>query len=137
MKLGVFLATLLLAVVCWMAPATAANPGHLSRLLETGECPGCDLSNADLHGADLRGANLQGANLEGADLSDTIMMAVNLRDTNLQGANLSKADMLLVDLQRANLKGATTEGIDMRALRLCNTISPSGEVSDRDCNDNS
>lgn len=57
------------------------NPTHVSRLLETKQCPGCELDGADLKGANLEKANLQGAELHGANLS-----GANLREANLTGA---------------------------------------------------
>ncbi len=73
--------------------ATSKTPPPQSlvkRLLETNECPKCDLSGVELRDADLRGAELTDADLEGA---------------NLQGANLSKANVEEIDLEGANLRG--------------------------------
>ncbi|MEE6161462.1 pentapeptide repeat-containing protein [Cylindrospermopsis raciborskii DSH] len=57
------------------SPSYAYSQSDLDRLLETRECPECDLSDADLSDAylrraDLTGANLRGAKLKDADLSD-------------------------------------------------------------------
>ena len=60
------------------SPSYAYSQSDLDRLLETRECPECDLSDADLSDANLRratGANLSGADLtgaKGADLSGAI-----------------------------------------------------------------
>ncbi|MBE9186293.1 pentapeptide repeat-containing protein [Microcoleus sp. LEGE 07076] len=66
-----------------VAGAIAANPQQVNQLLQTNQCPGCDLrsipllqaslANADLQGADLRGANLREANLSGANLSGAFL----------------------------------------------------------------
>jgi BTB/POZ domain-containing protein KCTD9 len=85
--------TILLTTIGLTSPAVAKSyePNHLKRLLETKQCPGCDLSSADLRGANLSYADLRGANLSNANLSNA-----DLRGANLTGANLTKA----------NLKGA-------------------------------
>ena len=63
--------------------AIAANPDHVTRLVETRACPDCDLRGAELTGAYLRYANLRGANLAGARLN-----GADLRDAYLGQANL-------------------------------------------------
>ncbi|MBD3883308.1 pentapeptide repeat-containing protein [Phormidium tenue FACHB-886] len=65
---------------------------RIRSLLETRECPECNLQRANLERLDLRKVNLQGANLQGA---------------NLQGAQLGQAD-----LRQANLRNANLEGVD-------------------------
>jgi uncharacterized protein YjbI with pentapeptide repeats len=71
---------------------------------------GVDLTQAKLVDADLREANFTGATLTGADLT---------------GANLTGADLTGADLTRA--KGAV---ININKAKLCNTILPTGEISD-------
>lgn len=66
---------------------------QVNQLLETKQCPGCNL-----RGANLEKANLGGANLAGADLADA-----NLRGANLGGANLENANLASANLQGANL----------------------------------
>ena len=56
------------------------NPKHLKKLLETNECPGCNLGDA----------NLSGANLDGA-----ILLKAELVKAVLDGANLQKAFLSL------------------------------------------
>ena len=68
--------------------AQALDEDDLKRLIETGDCPGCNLEEADLRRLDLTGANLEGANLKDANLFYTI----------LDGANLSGADMSFTNL---------------------------------------
>ena len=80
----------------------AENPKHLKRLIDTNQCPRCDLRNADLKGANLRGANLRGANLRGA----------NLRGANLRGADLKGANLQGADLKDANLRNTILEPND-------------------------
>ncbi len=80
MRRNILAVTFLLTSISLAAPATAKSyeTAHLKRLLDTNQCPGCNLSYADLRGAnlsyaDLRGANLTGANLRGANLKGTKM----------------------------------------------------------------
>ena len=66
------------SLVCLMSMGIvgAYDQDDLDRLLNTGSCSACDLSDANLFRADLSGANLFG---------------VNLFATNLSGANLTGA----------------------------------------------
>ena len=92
-RLIVSAAALALAVA---TTAIAANPDDVQRLKSTGNCPGCDLSEAHLTPLDLQKANLAGANLSKANL-----YAADLRGADLTGAILDEAD-----LNRADLTGA-------------------------------
>ncbi len=91
------------------------------QLLDTGDCPECDLQAHDLTGMNLKGANLAGANLQGANLQETNLKGANLKganlesarltdsiliNANLQGANLSDSNLHWADLSKANLNGA-------------------------------
>lgn len=100
MKLRI-LATAAILAPLWLAtPAKAGNPEHIRQVLETKQCPNCDLSGADLKGANLQGANLSGANLRDADITNA----------NLQGANISRADLTNANLTNANLNEANLTG---------------------------
>lgn len=66
---------------------------QVKQLLETKQCPECNLSNVNLKGMDLQGFNLQGANLEGANLSGAKLANANLKNANLNRANLTGADL--------------------------------------------
>lgn len=66
---------------------------QVKQLLETKQCPECNLSNVNLKGMDLQGFNLQGANLEGANLSGAKLANANLKNANLNKANLTGADL--------------------------------------------
>ncbi|MBC7823191.1 MAG: pentapeptide repeat-containing protein, partial [Candidatus Parcubacteria bacterium] len=50
------------------AAVMAANPTQVQKLLNSGECVNCDLSEASLYSYVLDGVNLTGANLSGAAL---------------------------------------------------------------------
>ena len=97
-----------LAMLCITLPASAADPNQVRQLLETGECSGCDLTQADLSnthllGADLRNANLEGANLTNTNLEGADLTSANLRATNFTGALMTNTSLNLADLTQANL----------------------------------
>lgn len=83
---------------------------RVEKLLETRECPGCDLKNANLQGADLSGVNLERANLEGANLEGAKLGNANLKRANLTKANLDRADLGCVGISlrlKANNDGGS------------------------------
>lgn len=90
MKRRILATTFLLTTICLTAPAIAKSyePDHLKRLLETKQCPGCNLSYADLRGANLSYADLRGANLSYADLRGANLTGANLRGAIVQGAKM-------------------------------------------------
>lgn len=98
------------------SPQASSKELVKQRLLETRQCPGCDLSNVDLSmahlaGADLSRSNLSGAMLRGANLAAANLARANLRGTaflaaNLVGANLNEADLTNAGLG-ANLTNAS------------------------------
>ncbi|PNK13109.1 low-complexity protein [Cylindrospermopsis raciborskii S01] len=115
------------------SPSYAYSQSDLDRLLETRECPECDLSDADLSdadlsrddlrradldGANLYGANLYGANLRGAKLKDADLSSAYLKGADLTGANLSGADLRSARLKDADLRRADLIGADLRRADL-------------------
>lgn len=108
------------------------------RLLETRECPNCNLSgtilvrvnlrgvnleNADLRsaaliGADLRGAILVEAKLEGAHLKNANLGSASLDSANLKGADLSTSNLTGADLSRANLENADLQNASLSSANL-------------------
>ena len=106
---------------------------NVRRLLETKECPRCNLSGADLAEADLtranlEGANLTGANLEGAKLGRAYLLGANLDNTNLYQADLrysimflsslENSDLIEADLRAANLQYSNLKGADLTVAKL-------------------
>ena len=93
-------------------PANAFVQEDLDKLLDTGNCVGCDLSGADLSGANLFDANLGNTDLSGADLSGADLRDASLGNTDLSGADLSGADLSDTfssggtNFSNANLSGA-------------------------------
>ena len=107
------LATVAVVLAMVGSSASAFDPAHLKRLMETNECKGCELSNANLLGAKLSGAILVEAILARADLRNAI-----LREANITGANLGGADLTGANLTRAY----------MNDVILCNTTMPDKSV---------
>ena len=99
-----------------------ADP-NIRQILQTKECPNCDLSRAKLSFANLRGANLRYANLFSADLK-----LADLREANLIGAILDKAD-----LRGADLTGADLTSAYMSETNFCGATMPDGKKSSEGC----
>jgi len=130
-------------------------------LIQTGQCPRCNLRylhlpDADLPHADLTAAHLEEANLSGSDLRDASFRYADLeninlqnanlegasfRDANLEDANLRDANLRLVYLEGANLAGANLTGADVSLVNLdnatyCQTTMPDGTMRHDDCGEN-
>ena len=98
------------------SPAIAGDEEHLIQLLESRQCPACQLNDVDLTHADLRDANLKGAELQranlsqarldGADLSGSDLSFTSLQGASLRGTDLRNSRLLGTDLRRADLTGA-------------------------------
>jgi uncharacterized protein YjbI with pentapeptide repeats len=115
----------LVSIVGLALPSHAAQPADVQRLMQSGACPGCDLSQADLShthliGADLREANLQGANLEGANLEGADMTGADLRGTRLVKTYLTNASLNRSNLAQADMTGAIAFYTDTRGANLSN-----------------
>ncbi|HEY9616490.1 MAG TPA: pentapeptide repeat-containing protein [Microcoleaceae cyanobacterium] len=94
------------------------NQLRVNHLLQTRECPGCDLRYTNLVGTDLTFVNLEGANLEGANLERADLRNAKLSRTNLRQANLSQASLKDADLQQANLERANLEGANLGCMAV-------------------
>ena len=106
----------------FIAPTPAIEKtlsADLLKMLDAGECPGCDLAGKDMEGAKLKGVEFLGANLAGA-----ILVRTNLKNANLKGANLTGAN-----LEGANLENANLEGADLSGARLVDTILEDARLS--------
>ena len=96
--------------------AIAGDEQHLIQLLESGQCPACQLNDVDLTHADLRDANLRGAylrranlsqaRLDGADLSGSDLSFTSLQGASLRGSDLRNSRLIGTDLRRTDLSGA-------------------------------
>lgn len=98
-------------------PAKKLSAFH-QQLVDTGDCPGCDLKGLDLKGMNLKGANLAGANLEGANLQEANLKGANLKGTSLESARLTDAILIKADLQGANLSDANLHWADLSKADL-------------------
>ncbi len=124
MKL-LFLGLAILTPAILAAPIKAANPEAVKQLLETNECPDCDLSGANLAGAELSYSNLQRTDLCNANLSGADLRNANLRDANLDGASLRNASLIAVDFSNTSLTNVA--GLD--SLSKNNTPQSGVQVS--------
>jgi len=108
----------------------------VKRLLDTKECPGCNLSGVDLankaltfvnlSNANLSGANLSGANLSGADLSNTNLTNADLKGAKLNGARIIGTNLAGTNLSNANLLGANLWNTDLTGAKFNSTKMPDG-----------
>lgn len=128
-------ALLVVAAACGSnEPEVAAKYGDCNFVPRT-DCSGQDLNSVTIAFADLTGANLSEVNLSDANLHGAI-----LRDADLTGADLSGADLTSTDLRgatftdtifnRANLDKARWTGTDRSQAQFCNTVLPTGDISD-------
>jgi tetratricopeptide (TPR) repeat protein len=132
MKTRHFALIAVLASFSFVTPLRAENPEHLQKLLATGQCVACDLSEAgltfaklnraNLSQANLAGANLSRANLQGADLRGANLTGTSLHGANLVGARLDGAQLVYTDLRGANLSGASLEGVALEGTFLQQAI---------------
>ena len=93
---------------------TSTTQLAIQQLVQTGDCPGCDLRQADLTGMNLENANLAGANLENANLTGTRLKNADLSGANLFRANLQGSDFgCVVRINQPN-DGYPGSGVSVR-----------------------
>jgi len=100
--------------------AWAYNAQHLQQLLETNNCPNCDLQGVILEHEHLAGADLSGANLESAIFFNVNLERANLTGANLQYAEFNKSEMQRCQLQNANLQFAKFRRTDFERSQFKN-----------------
>lgn len=135
--LTAFKSQLLSSVESESKPAEVTK--NVERLLETNECPECDLRNADLTDANLIGANLEGANLEGANLAEVnltraYLLGANLKDTDLQQGNLNNATLMFASLKNADLTQASLKAANFTNANLQNANLTQAKLNRRGLN---
>lgn len=100
----------------------AANPVRandaLLKLLQSRQCPKCQLADADLVHVDLRNADLNSADLQRANLSSAVLDGADLREADLRFSNLQGASLRSVDLRKSNLYGANLRQADLTGAKL-------------------
>ena len=111
-----------------LLPAGAANPADIAKLVETGACKACDLTDAnlvgehligvDLRDADLSGAMLNHANLEGADLTGATLVDTDFTGAFLTNALLDDALIRNVDFSQSTLYYTSVDGADVDSVTL-------------------
>jgi uncharacterized protein YjbI with pentapeptide repeats len=109
------------------ASALGANPDHLQQLINTRQCPQCDLTGAslvyaNLAGADLRGADLRGANLSRANLTQASLTGADLTSATLFGANLTSAQLVNTNLTSTDLRESVLFGADLRGAVMTRAL---------------
>ncbi len=87
-------------------------------LLDTHQCPKCDLYGAELSGVNLGDANLKATNLGGANLENADLVNANLWKANLGYAYLGNANLENADLRGAQLGGAQLGGAQLGGANL-------------------
>ena len=110
------------------SPAQAANPADIAKLIETGACKACDLTNADLTGehligvdlrdADLTGAILEQANLEGADLTGATLINTDFTGAFLTNALLDETVIENTDFSESTLYYTSMDGAEVGSVTL-------------------
>ena len=117
-------------------PANAFVQEDLDKLLDTGNCVGCDLSGVDLSDRNFTGTiNFVGADLSDADLSDADLFFANLESANLSNANLSGASAIFANLNNANLSNADLSNADLEFTRLNDANLSNADLSNTRLND--
>ena len=125
--------------VAWLlGSAIAGDEQDLIQLLESRQCPACQLKDLDLTHADLRDANLKGAHLQrtnlgqarldGTDLSNSDLSFTILQGASLRGADLRNSRLIGTDLRRADLTDAL---LDKNSLNQSNWIGAKGVWSSK------
>jgi uncharacterized protein YjbI with pentapeptide repeats len=112
---------LILGLFAWIGSIIAskmAMQASVRHLLETNQCPKCDLRGADLKQANLKDANLWSANLEGADLTGADLTNAKLGYANLTNASLEKAKLNNADLRAVQLWNAKLGYADLTGINL-------------------
>ncbi|PZO49031.1 MAG: hypothetical protein DCF15_17350 [Phormidesmis priestleyi] len=125
--------------------AQAADEAAIQRLIETNECPGCDLHEADfrrldlsganLAGADLEGANFYYANLDGAQLTNANLIDVNFGYTSAQNTVFDGSDLRYAVFTRTNLSGASMIKTDLREAYINGAIFTNTLLNNADMRD--
>ncbi|MDJ1173910.1 pentapeptide repeat-containing protein [Roseofilum capinflatum] len=120
LKLKTTLATVIGISLGLTTVAIAANPDHVSQLLNGGRtCQGCDLIEADL-------SNITGRTVKGSQLRQSRLMNANLSNSNFEGSYFTCADLSNANLQGGNFRwsnfvDAKLQGVDLRGADLRNT----------------
>ena len=94
------------------SPSTEVQE-NIKILIETRNCPQCDLSGANLSRFDLSGANLDGVNLSRSKLTLANLSGANLQNADLREANFAGADLANTDMRGADLTGTIFVGAYM------------------------
>ncbi len=109
---------LFLAFIVITPAASAADQADIRRLAVTGDCDGCDLSNANLKGLQLFNISLRWANLSGADLRGSVLDLADLTGADLSNARLDNSRIRGGVLEGANLMGVALDSVALSGSDL-------------------
>jgi tetratricopeptide (TPR) repeat protein len=101
------------ATACTDANTLREQRYSMAYLVETGECPGCNLQGIDFTTFGAPASNLSGANLRGANFEGLTLSEINFSGADLRQANLSNAIVTDADFRGADLRGANLDGTDL------------------------
>ncbi|MGK7918775.1 MAG: pentapeptide repeat-containing protein [Trichodesmium sp.] len=92
---------------------------HLQQvLLQTAQCPRCNLNNVNLPFANLKNVNLKDASLEGANLNNAVLKDAQLWKASMRGINLASANLSNADLRGAKLRYADLHSANLWEANL-------------------
>lgn len=103
----------------------SANPSTATVSIEaSGDCPGCNFSNADLSGYDFQDKDLRGSLFLNARLVDTVFRGALLTKALLVGTNVAAAG---ADFSRSRASGRATlldgASLDLRVEQCCEAMN--------------
>jgi len=93
-----------------LASESVTAKENLQKLLKTGSCQGCYLSEINFTRMELSGANLENADLSLCKFALANLSSANLRGAKLNGATFGGADLADADLSGADVRGAVFDG---------------------------
>ena len=118
----------------WTTNASAESvtaKDNLQKLLKTGSCRECDLSEINFTRMDLSGADLEKADLSLCKFSLANLSRANLRGAKLNGATFGGADLGNADLTGADLRGVIFDGAYLGGTKLDGdfvTVKPYADI---------
>jgi uncharacterized protein YjbI with pentapeptide repeats len=122
-----------LAIATCLSLASASKafePEAFDQLLQTGNCPRCDLSGADLRRLNLSGANLEQANLTKANFYESTLDNADLSGADLTGAYLAGVSAIAANFNSAKLDQSIIYNSDSSGASMYGTLFGSAYIED-------
>lgn len=119
-------------------------PSHLNHFNKTGECDGCDLSEANLCWSVHNSANLHMAllvksnlsysdfytsNFSSAQMMYSFLYSIKASGSNFTSTNLTGSDLGYANLSSCNFAGATLTGVNLARADLARAIISSEQLA--------